>query len=93
MLRSSADEHASALHLWLLDGWSFLQRLSSRLRIVENRSISELDVERADLDTLARQLQYPETGREGGPSRALLKDYDAHTEAVRAVYLKLLEIE
>ena len=32
----------------LRDGWEFLQRLSSRLRIVENRSISDLDEERGD---------------------------------------------
>jgi glutamate-ammonia-ligase adenylyltransferase len=75
----------------LLEGWRFLLRLGSRLRVVENRSISEFDLERGDLDTLALQLGYPATGREGGASRALLRDYDKHTEEVRRIYLELLQ--
>jgi glutamate-ammonia-ligase adenylyltransferase len=74
----------------LLRGWDFLQRLGSRLRVVENRSISSLDVERADLDSLARQLGYPEAAREGGARRALLKDYDEVTEQIRGIYVELL---
>jgi len=74
----------------LLEGWRFLLRLGSRLRVVENRSISELDLERGDLDTLALQLDYPATGRDGGASRALLRDYDQHTEEVRRIYLDVL---
>jgi len=74
----------------LLKGWDFLQRLGSRLRIVENRSISSLDEERSDLDSLARQLDYPESGREGGARRALLEDYEEITERIRGIYLELL---
>jgi len=76
----------------LLKGWHFLLRLGSRLRVVENRSISEFDLERGDLDTLALQLGYASTGREGGASRALLRDYDQHTEEVRRIYLELLGV-
>lgn len=74
----------------LRDGWDFLQRLGSRLRILENRSISDLDEQRGDLDGLARRMGYPETGRDAGPRRALLSDYARHTEAIRAVYLETL---
>ncbi|HUI24939.1 MAG TPA: hypothetical protein VL403_02550 [Candidatus Kryptonia bacterium] len=75
----------------LRTGWEFLQRLSSRLRIVENRSISDLDEERGDLDALARRLGYS-AERAGGARRALLDDYRHHTEAIRAVYLKVLGV-
>ena len=34
----------------LKEGWGFLQELGSRLRIVENRSISSLNVDKGDLD-------------------------------------------
>jgi glutamate-ammonia-ligase adenylyltransferase len=70
----------------LREGWEFLQRLGNRLRIIENRSISDLDSERGDLDGLARRLGYPAGGREGGARRALLRDYQHHTEAIRAAY-------
>ncbi len=77
----------------LREGWEFLQLLSSRLRIVQNRSISDLDEERGDLDALARQLDYPPSQRAGGPRRALLDDYRRRTGAIRAVYLKVLDVE
>ena len=72
------------------EGWAFLQRLSSRLRIVENRSISELDEERGDLDGLALRMGYPAGGRESAPRRALLRDYARHTEAIREAYRRIL---
>ncbi len=74
----------------LREGWSFLQQLGNRLRIVENRSISELDEERGDLDGLALQMGYAPTGRESGARRRLLRDYRRHTEAIRAVYHEVL---
>jgi glutamate-ammonia-ligase adenylyltransferase len=74
----------------LLTGWEFLQRLSSRLRIVDNRSISDLDDERGDLESLARGLGYVSKGREGGARRALLTDYQKHTDAIRAAYGSVL---
>ena len=71
-------------------GWDFLHRLSSRLRIVENRSMSDLDEERGDLEGLARLLGYASPQRAGGARRALLADYRRHTGNVRAVYNKIL---
>lgn len=70
----------------LTAGWEFLQRLSSRLRVVENRSISDLDAERGDLDALAITLGYSSPQRSGGARRALLADYMRHTNAIRGVY-------
>ena len=72
-------------------GWAFLQRLSSRLRIVENRSISDLDEERGDLDGLALRLGYTSPQRAGGARRALLDDYRRHTTVIRAIYERVLE--
>jgi glutamate-ammonia-ligase adenylyltransferase len=73
-------------------GWDFLRRLASRLRIVANRSISDLDEERGDLDALARRLGYDAPYGAGGARRALLDDYRMHTSAIRAVYLKVFEV-
>ena len=73
-------------------GWQFLHRLSSRLRIVENRSISDLDEERGDLDALARRLGYSAGQRAGGARRALLEDYRRHTVDIRVVYSRVLGV-
>ena len=75
----------------LAAGWEFLQRLSSALRIVENRSISDLDTEHGDLDSLARRLGYAPGARESSARNALLRDYTRHTEAIRSAYLAVLE--
>jgi glutamate-ammonia-ligase adenylyltransferase len=91
LMRLGLIDEASAQTLE--EGWRFLQELGSRLRIVENRSISNLDVEHSDLETLARQLDYDETGGEGSARRALRSDYKAITERVRASYLDLLGID
>ena len=77
----------------LRDGWAFLGRLASRLRIVENRSISDLDAGRGDLDAIARRLGYCEGTREASARSALLRDYARHTEAIRAAYLEILGVE
>lgn len=76
----------------LRSGWTFLQRLASRLRIVENRSISDLDEERGDLEALARRLGYSSPQRAGGARRGLLDDYRHHAGAIRAVYLRVLGV-
>ncbi len=76
----------------LRSGWQFLQLLSSRLRIVENRSISDLDEERGDLDSLALRLGYSSPQRAGGARRALLEDYRRHSGVIREVYLKVLDV-
>lgn len=83
----------SAAHAQVLrDGWEFLERLASRLRVVENRSISDLDEERGDLDGLARRLGYSGGTRESSARRALLDDYARHTRAIRAAYLEILGV-
>jgi glutamate-ammonia-ligase adenylyltransferase len=71
----------------LREGWEFLTRLSSRLRIVENRSISDLSEERSDLESVGRTLGYAPSKRTGSIRRPLLDDYRRHTEAIRRVYL------
>ena len=74
----------------LREGWTFLQRLSSRLRVVENRSITDFDGEGADLEGLARRLGYG--GADGARSarRALIADYQRHTEQIRGAYEAIL---
>jgi glutamate-ammonia-ligase adenylyltransferase len=80
-----------ALASELAAGWDYLQRLSSRLRLVENRSISDLDARRGDLDAIARSLGYPPGEREGASARALLADYRRHTDAIRQTYRAVLD--
>lgn len=77
----------------LRDGWEFLERLASRLRVVENRSISDLDEERGDLDGLARRLGYAAGSRESSARRALQADYARHTDAIRGAYLEVLGVQ
>ncbi len=81
-----ATQHAEIL----LGGWAFLQRLASRLRIVENRSISELREDRADLDSVARALGYAPAQHSGDARVRLLDDYRRHTEAIRGVYGQII---
>jgi glutamate-ammonia-ligase adenylyltransferase len=83
-----SPSHADVLR----EGWEFLERLASRLRVVENRSISDLDEERGDLDGLARRLGYQGGARESSARRALLDDYAHHTRAIRAAYLEILGV-
>lgn len=77
----------------LADGWAFLQRLSSRLRVVENRSIADLERDRSDLDSVARSLGYAVSERSGTARLPLLEDYARHTEAIRAVYDRVVRPE
>lgn len=72
------------------EGFAFLQHLSAVLRIAENRSISDLDTERGDLDRLGRRMGYRPEVRERDVRRALLRDYTRHTEAIRSAYLEIL---
>jgi glutamate-ammonia-ligase adenylyltransferase len=54
----SADEHAA-----LIDGYDFLRRVQSRLRIVHNRSVDEPPEAPEEQDKLARRLGYESGGR------------------------------
>jgi glutamate-ammonia-ligase adenylyltransferase len=83
-----SPDHADTLQR----GWSFLYRLARRLRIIENRSISDLDEERGDLEGLARRLGYRSPQRAGGARRALLEDYSRHTADIRRVYAAVLGV-
>jgi len=74
----------------LQEGWEFLKRLSSRLRIVENRSISDLSEERSDLESVGRTLGYAPSSRTGSVRLPLLDDYRRHTEAIRRVYREVV---
>jgi glutamate-ammonia-ligase adenylyltransferase len=74
----------------LRQGWEFLKRLSSRLRIVENRSISDLSEDRDDLESVGRSLGYAPSARTGSVRLPLLDDYRRHTEAIRRVYLEVV---
>jgi glutamate-ammonia-ligase adenylyltransferase len=70
----------------LREGWAFLARLASRLRIALNRSIADLGEGRADLDRVARSLGYAASPRTGTSRVPLLDDYARHTDAIRRVY-------
>lgn len=76
----------------LTAGWEFLQRLSSRLRIIENRSISDLNAERGDLDAVARRLGYGGSGRSSSARRLLLDEYARRTAEIREVYERVLRV-
>ena len=76
----------------LAEGFAFLKLLSNRLRLVENRSISDFDSERSELAGLAHHMGYRRGPPHGDPRRALLRDYEHHAEAVRAAYLEVLEL-
>jgi glutamate-ammonia-ligase adenylyltransferase len=74
----------------LREGWAFLARLASRLRIALNRSIADLGADRADLDGVARSLGYAASQRTGTSRVPLLDDYARHTDAIRRVYEEVL---
>jgi glutamate-ammonia-ligase adenylyltransferase len=74
----------------LESGWDFLQNLGKQLRIADNRSISDLDGERGDLDGIAQHLGYEAAGREAGPRRSLLEDYQRTTDAIRETYERVM---
>jgi glutamate-ammonia-ligase adenylyltransferase len=74
----------------LREGWEFLRRLSSRLRIVENRSIHDLREDRSDLDSVARSLGYAPSARTGTSRLPLLDEYTRRTESIRTLYTQLV---
>ena len=62
----------------------FLRKLENRLRIVQDRSSSELRTDPGEIDKLARRMGYNEPQSGGG--RRLLDDYLIHTGRVRELY-------
>ncbi len=66
-------------------GFTFLRTLEDRLRLLRNRSTSELESEEPELEKLARRLGYGDRpGRSA--TAALLAEYRARTERIRAIY-------
>ena len=66
-------------------GYTFLRTLEDRLRLLRNRSTSEMESAGPELEKLARRLGY--AGRPGRPAdAALLAEYREHTERIRAIY-------
>jgi glutamate-ammonia-ligase adenylyltransferase len=74
------DAAATALEAAYL----FLRKLENRLRIVQDRSISELRDEPGVVEKLARRMGYTEPQSGGG--ERLLDDYLMHTGRVRDLY-------
>ncbi|GAB4303279.1 MAG: bifunctional [glutamate--ammonia ligase]-adenylyl-L-tyrosine phosphorylase/[glutamate--ammonia-ligase] adenylyltransferase [Desulfuromonadia bacterium] len=68
----------------LLNGYKFLRRLETRLRIIHDTSMSDLGGSDDYLDTLARHLGYDPKLRH--PGRRLREEYEAITTAIRGVY-------
>lgn len=71
----------------LAGSYRFLRRLENRLRIVHDRSINDLVGEGPELVKLARRL---DTGDGAANGEALIGEYQAHTEAVRALYTRYM---
>src|SRR5207245_2111179 len=67
----------------LRDGYDFLRRVQSRLRIVHNRSVDEAPEDPEQLDKLARRLGYESGGR-------FLAELDRHTKQIRELFLRLV---
>jgi len=72
----------------LTAGYKFLRKLENRLRLLHDSSINDLGGDQRYLDKLARRLAYDPRLRH--PGDALLKDYEATTEAIRDVYERIL---
>jgi glutamate-ammonia-ligase adenylyltransferase len=83
-------------HLWTAErvnlfreGYTFLRRLESRIRIVQNLSRNELPEAEADVRKLALRMGY-----EGSEAAGLLKEEaSTHMKAVRAEFLTVLDEE
>jgi glutamate-ammonia-ligase adenylyltransferase len=69
----------------LQDAYSFLRRVESALRIVDDRSINAIPDNQADQRRLARRLGYQEVGTSRAED-ALLTDIQACTSEIRRLY-------
>jgi [glutamine synthetase] adenylyltransferase / [glutamine synthetase]-adenylyl-L-tyrosine phosphorylase len=72
----------------LAEGYRFLRRLENRLRIINDYSMNDLGGSLKYLNKLARRLGYDPQLK--NPGQALMADYERVTNAVRAVYEKIL---
>jgi glutamate-ammonia-ligase adenylyltransferase len=76
----------------LSSGYDFLRRVESRLRIVQNRAMSDLPDTGEEMEKLARRLGYTAGGvaTAGSQFQAELR---THTTQIRELFLKLMERE
>jgi glutamate-ammonia-ligase adenylyltransferase len=70
----------------LEESYAFLRRLENRLRIVEDRSIQEIEIAPGVLEKLARRMGY----HGDRPGARLLTDYRVHADRVREIYARHL---
>jgi [glutamine synthetase] adenylyltransferase / [glutamine synthetase]-adenylyl-L-tyrosine phosphorylase len=76
----------------LRDGYRFLRRIESRLRIVRDRSAEHLPATAEGLEVMARRLGYRQQQLQSAGAR-LLADYRERTAAIRDVYERILGAE
>lgn len=74
----------------LREAYSFLRRVESALRIVDDRSINAIPDNRADQRRLAKRLGYQDAGRSRAED-AMLADIQACTSRVRTLYDQLMQ--
>ena len=79
-------------HAALRDGYGFLLRVQSRLRIVHNRSLDELPQALEEVEKLARRLGYEVTAEDTAGGH-FLAELERHTRQVRETFLRLLARE
>jgi glutamate-ammonia-ligase adenylyltransferase len=85
-------EEAAALRL----AYTFLRNVEHAIQVVEQRQTQRLPQEEEDLRALARRLGYG-TGRRGASRdgdeiEAFERDWERHTTAVRAAFVRFLEL-
>jgi [glutamine synthetase] adenylyltransferase / [glutamine synthetase]-adenylyl-L-tyrosine phosphorylase len=76
--------------LSLRDAYSFLRRVESALRIVDDRSINTIPDNPADQRRLARRLGYQDVGT-SRPEQAMLADIQSRLVQVRTLYERLMQ--
>jgi [glutamine synthetase] adenylyltransferase / [glutamine synthetase]-adenylyl-L-tyrosine phosphorylase len=74
----------------LREAYSFLRRVESALRIVDDRSINTIPDNQADQRRLAKRLGYQDAGRSRAED-AMLADIQAYTSRVRTLYEQLMQ--
>ncbi len=72
----------------LEEGYRFLRTLEDRLRLLHDRSTSELETSGPDLEKLARRLGYEPTARRAAGAQ-LLGEYRERAERIRGIYERI----
>jgi glutamate-ammonia-ligase adenylyltransferase len=72
----------------LEEGYRFLRTLEDRLRLLHDRSTSELEASGPDLEKLARRLGYVPTARRTAGAQ-LLGEYRERAERIRGIYERI----